>query len=128
MKALKDNPDIDDSFIPALRNEIKRLQELNFKNKKKNIKPLPKTLKCSTISCKRGGNLDTKNTDAYAQCSMCEGCEHFYCVNTKKERKLNVLNGSEKFVCTLCFAQNPKKVALERDTNIVKPKTKADVE
>ena len=53
--AIASNPQIDDQYIPQLKLEIKRLQELHFKNKKKTIKPLAKSIKCANISCKFPG-------------------------------------------------------------------------
>ena len=53
---LATNPNIDDTFIPKLKEEMKRLQQLFYQSKKKNLKPLPKSIKCGTyIKCKKGG-------------------------------------------------------------------------
>ena len=75
--ALDKCPNMDGQIIPKLKAELKRMQESFFKIKKKTLKPLAKTIKCSSLRCRSGGNLDTKNTDKYAQCVICEGCEHF---------------------------------------------------
>ena len=76
-EALKAFPDLDDRFIPLLQRELKRMQELFFQSKKKSIKPLPKVVKCCSIKCKSTGNLDTKNTDKYAQCEVCKRVRTF---------------------------------------------------
>ena len=105
---LVSNPKIEDSFIPKLKQEIKRLQQLFFKNKKKDLKPLPKSMKCETFTkCKKGGNITTNNVDVYAQCTICDGCEHYICASIKGNRRENIINGVEKFVCTICFTKNP---------------------
>ena len=107
---------MDDSFIPKLKEEMKRLQQLFYKSKKKQLKHLPKSIKCGTlIKCKKGGNLQTNNISVYAQCSLCEGCEHFMCAVIKDVRRQNILNGTENFVCTVCFAKNPLRIALNKD-------------
>ena len=62
-KALMEMPNLDDKFIPLLQEELRRLQELFYRNKKKTLKPLSKAAKCCSIKCKSSGNLDTKNTD-----------------------------------------------------------------
>ena len=103
-RALEKEPSLDDRFLPQLRTAIKKLQELHFKNKKKILKPLPKDLpksiKCGNENCcLPGGNLITKNVNAYAQCALCSGCEHYKCARVKDVRKTNIMNGSEKFVC-----------------------------
>ena len=133
-KALSENPSIDDKYIPSLKLEIKKLQELHFRNKKKTIKPLPKSLKCANSSCKfPGGNVSTKNVSAYGQCANCEGCEHFNCAKVKESRKIDYINGVEKFVCTTCFAKNPKAVAIEKNVtdierqNRIKHVVRADI-
>ena len=101
-KALASNPEIDDRNIPNLKNEIKRLQEQHFKNKKKVIKPLPKSTKCANSSCKfPGGNVSTKNVNVYGQCDSCEGFEHFNCAKVKEARKLEYIEGTQKFVCKM---------------------------
>ena len=107
--------DMDEQYIPGLKLQLKKMQELLFKNKKKTIKPFPKTVKCSSIKCRSTGNLDTKNTDKYAQCVICDGCEHFNCANIKEEGKMKYITGAEKFVCSSCFAKDPKKVAIQKE-------------
>ena len=109
-------PNIDDQFIPKLKEEMKRLQQLFYKSKKKNIKPLAKPTKCSTFNkCKKGGNVQIKNTDVYARCVLCDGCEHFMCAGIKDTKRANIINRIERFVCTVGFAKNPKKIAFEKD-------------
>ena len=99
MKALSNDPDMDNKCIPQLRSALKKMQEAYFKSKKKVLKPLPKRIKCLSLKCKSGGNLDNKKTDKYAQCDLCEGCEHFNCASIKDDRKLQYISGLEKFVC-----------------------------
>ena len=95
--------------------EIKKLQELHFKNKKKVLKPLPKSIKCANVNCcSPGGNLVTKNVNAYSQYAICSGCEHFKCARVKDIRKANIINDSEKFVCTKCFASNSRGIVLNK--------------
>ena len=115
-KAILQMPAMDDIFIPKLKQEIKRLQEMYFKNKKKNLKPLQKTMKCSSMKCKTGGNLQSSNTDKYAQCVICEGFEHFHCASLKDDKKNDIMEGTKQFICTNCFAENPKKIALEKSS------------
>ena len=47
--------------------------------------------------------LKHQDTDKYAQCVLCEGCEHFNCANIKDDGKTKYLTGTEKFVCSSCF-------------------------
>ena len=61
-----------------------------------------------------GGNLVTKNVNAYSQYAICSGCEHFKCARVKDIRKANIMNGSEKFVCTKCFASNTIGIVLDK--------------
>ena len=94
-EALK-NESIDENFLPQLKAEIKRLQELNFLNKKRSLKPIPKSIKCANENCSSpGGNLVTKNITAYAQCEICDGCEHYKCAKVKEARKAK--KGLENF-------------------------------
>ena len=109
-KAFKDFPDMDEEFIPLLQEELKKMQEIYFRNKKKSIKPLPKVVKCCSLKCRSTGNLDIKNIDKYAQCDICKGYEHFNCANIKDEGKHKYINGLEKFVCSSCFVNNHKSV------------------
>ena len=116
LKALATNPNMNQNFIPHLKSEIKKLQEQHFRNKKKTIKPLAKSIKCANENCcSPGGNLITKNITAYAQCMICDNCEHFKCAKVKDMRKLSILDGSEKFVCTGCFSKDPTGIAFNKD-------------
>ena len=106
---------MDDLYIPALKAELKKMQELFFKNKKKSLKPLPKTVKCCSIRCRSTGNLDTKNVDKYGQCSRCDGREHYNCANIKEERKTKYIVGLEKFICSSCLVRDSKN-AIENNS------------
>ena len=44
-QAMVSTPDMDANFIPKLKEEMKRLQQLFYKSKKKQLKPLPKSIK-----------------------------------------------------------------------------------
>ena len=109
-KAIKNLPNIDDLLVPALQDELKKLQDAFYVNKKKTIKPLAKIVKCCSIKCKSTGNLDTKNTDKYAQCKACKGFEHFNCANVKDERKSIYISGVQDFLCSRCFAEKPRVI------------------
>ena len=109
-QALKSFPNMDDMFIPALKDALKKLQGAYFANKKRTVKPLAKVVKCCSLKCKSTGNLDTKNTAKYAQCTACKGFEHFHCANVKEENKLKYLNGNQEFLCSRCFAENPRSI------------------
>ena len=52
--------------------------------------------------------------NAYSQCAICSGCEHYKCARVKDIRKANIMNGSEKFICTKCFASNPRGIVLDK--------------
>ena len=66
-------------------------------------------MKCGTyIKCKKGGNIITNNVDVYAQCALCDGCEHYVCASVKGDKRENIMNGKEKFISTICFSNNPK--------------------
>ena len=117
--ALQTVPNIDDKFIPFLRQEIRKLQELHFKNKNKTIKPLQK-VKCVSQSCRSGGNLIASNVEKYGQCVLCDGCEHYNCAKIKDERNISYMDGSETFVCTSCFSKNSKAIVLEKTFDKVK--------
>jgi hypothetical protein len=53
-KALENFPEMDDKYIPSLKLELKKMQEIFYKSKKK---PLAKTVKCCSIKCRSTGNL-----------------------------------------------------------------------
>ena len=37
------------------------------------------------------------------------------CAGIKDVRRQNILNGTENFVCMVCFAKNPLRIALNKD-------------
>jgi hypothetical protein len=97
-------PNLDDKFLPLIRTEIERLE--NIENQQTDFrKPIENNgavAKCVYSGCKKSksGNLVLANKMAYGTCHVCNGNEHFSCSNTKDWRKMNIMNGSEKYYCT----------------------------
>ena len=80
--------------------------------------------------CKKGktGNLILASKIAYGTCSICAGNEHFSCSNTKDWRKLNIINGKEKYHCTNCYAKHHKNLTLQNIIDAGNEYSMADVE
>ena len=120
MTAQRDFENLDDIFVPLIRKEIERLESLEKLNH--GYKEVTSGLKKFAYKhCIKGksGNLNLNNKGAYGICSLCNECEHFSCSKTKDWRKANILNGSENYFCTNCYAKHHGNNTLQKHLGVM---------
>ena len=112
-------------FVPLIRKEIEKLENIE-KQRSSNIKEVTSGItKCAYKNCMKGksGNLNLSNKSAYGRCSLCSEYEHFTCSRTKDWRKINILNGSENYFCTNCYAKHHGSLTLQKHLGVMHVQT-----
>ena len=105
-------------ILDAIRNEIKRLDLTKVVSRKGNltrnrVASLPNSeSKCVARGCKYTG-LNSNNKTAVGVCAKCGSFEHFECSKTKQEERDDILRGTQKYFCSICFSNNPSMIAFE---------------
>ena len=99
------NEKISAAYSAAIKDEIRRMEG------KKGVKHGNTAgeitdAKCVSKGCSFKG-LDPNNKSAVGVCAKCGNFEHFACVKIRAEHKEDILRGTMKYYCSLCFAKNP---------------------
>ena len=103
-KILSCNPNMDESFVPYLAEEIERLRALNKPTQNSNKKgKIPEDAKCINKKCTQ---KISKNTKVSAQCSSCKNFEHFKCAGTRNVIKEDINEELVNFFCSVCIDEN----------------------
>ena len=69
--------------------------------------------KCVSKTCSFPG-INPNNKLAVATCHKCGNPEHFSCEKISPEQKSEVINGTSKYSCSECFANEPSIGLVEK--------------